>query len=54
MSKPLRRDSMTTLWNPSTGCSFSKDDEKCPLYNISALVSFEVSLKLDISLSYGI
>ena len=48
MTKPWRRDTMTTLWNPSTGCSFSEDDEKCPLYNISALVSNEVSLELDI------
>ena len=44
MTKPCKQYSAITLWNPASGVSFSEDDEKCPLYNISALVSKTVRL----------
>ena len=41
MTKCLE-SSKIILWNPITGCSFSKDNETCPLRDISLAVTRKV------------
>jgi hypothetical protein len=44
--------SRITIWNPVTGQFFSKDDDLCPIVDISALVSRNVSKNYRLSYGY--